>query len=174
MSLLAELVSGILSDSVIAGAARSRNKKFLIGFVLLTSLASIGLLCYLYSLPTVSADSFYETEISFSGAYYFKDSRNREIRLVSENKEYRIYSRIWEKDFEPETIVRQLNSTNKATIWIESSESTEVKGIRATVFSIDPDVGAGWDNQNNRTGRLMGWIFLFAGVFLIVLAWAFY
>src|SRR5258708_39155799 len=120
MSFLAELLSGSLQDSLIIGAARKRNKTFLIGFGILTSIVSIGivsigLLLYFYSLPTVTVNTYYTTEISYSEANYYEDYRTKEIRLISGPNQYRIYDRFWTGHFIQAKIVPQLCQYHHAT-----------------------------------------------------------
>ena len=171
MSFIADLISDIFVNAAIVKASRERIPALCVALVSLASGAAIML--YSYSLPEVSADSYLSSTISYTDVYYSVDSADPEIRLVSGPTEYTIPERIWKEHFTQNEIVRELRKDRVATVWLREHDSTEVQGIATEHFSISPELGAAWDNKNNRSGLSLGLLFLALGAVLLFVLFVF-
>jgi hypothetical protein len=166
--VLADLLTDILRDTLIAGGTSIRNRTILFVFSLVTLIGSLCLLFYFRSLPPTTVESYSVAEISYSRVYYDGQTDYPKIFVVADGKDYKIYDTIWRKHYSPEMIVDGLSKSNRAKIWLDSPDSRSIKGIVTPTFSIDPSLGVAWDNENNGAGQFVAWIFIVLGGFLIV------
>ena len=168
MSFLADLLTDVTRNTLIISASSIRNKTILIVFGVLTFAVSTGLLFYFRSLPPTAIENYYGTEISYSRVYYDRNTDNRKIVLVSEGRNYNISYTIWQKQYSPETIINELTKSNRAKVWLDSPDSSQIKGIVSSTFSIDPSIGITWDKENRNAGIYLSWAFIGLGIILIV------
>lgn len=167
--MLADLLTDFLTYTLIGSAATIRNKTILIVFGLITLVASTVLFFYFRSLPPINVENYYSTEINYSRVYYEKNTDSSEIILVSGEQDYKIYYQIWTKAYSPEVIVDGLAKSNRAKIWLVSTDSHEIKGIITSTFIIDPALGIAWDKDNRQTGVILSTVFIFCGGILMLI-----
>lgn len=138
--MLADIITGILTDTFIGVGISIKNKIVLFVIGLLVMAISTRALFYIYSLPPANVEDYYNTQINYSIAY-FEDSKNySNVILVSREQNYIISSRIWQKSYSPETVIDKLNNVRRAKTWLSSPDSNEIKGIITKGFSIDPSI----------------------------------
>lgn len=144
----------------------------MIGFGLLTSIISVSLLFYLNSLPPTTVNDYSIRQINYDVAT--AQSKDGRIVLRSDPIDYTLLNQIWQNEYSQENVVESLNKSRSATVWLDSPTSHTVNGITTSFFSISPEIGVAWTNEDRDLGIWLCWIFAGLGLGLIILAALYY
>jgi len=168
MSFLADLITEVTKDIFIVQLVGTKIKRFLIAFGSFTSIVSALFFSHLYTLPSSSVEDYVTVRISYDVAT--SNSRDGRIVLRSGSQSYYLPNQFWDGKFKRGFVVEALNRSREATVWLSGADSMEVMGIATKDFTINPSIGAQWQNRNHQLGIWICWIFAFAGLCIIVLA----
>ena len=121
-------------------------------------------------IKELPVEKYYVTDIEYTACYLKGDKDTRLVILDTGSKSFSIYYRLWRKEYKEEDVINMLSKSSRARIWLTSRDDTEIKGIQATYFRIDPSKGYEWDKTNRNSLLWISAGLILLGLLVIVTA----
>lgn len=122
-------------------------------------------------MAVAAAERYRKIDIAYIERRYETGCDYPKIILKTGEKDYELYFYLLRTaKIDSGTILRKLNESRKATIWIGENDNGKVFGIVSPTLVIEPSVGAEWQRSNNLEKRWMAFIFIAGGAILVFCA----